>query len=115
MKSKTARDHLIELTMAFAQSVDSEPPTVPQSLPTAPQHLMEQVDQAQPPPPKTMEPRVASVPLKHLSEREEIQQRVASFKSHQQQLAQARETYYLQMQARTRALLEVRWEGRGTW
>jgi hypothetical protein len=38
------------------------------------------------------------------SERDEIKQRVANFKAHQQKMQAERENYYLQTMTRTRAL-----------
>jgi hypothetical protein len=57
----------------------------------------------------TSQPRVASAPPPHITasqEREEIKQRVAGFKAHQEKLRREREQYYLEMTAKTRAMLQ---------
>jgi hypothetical protein len=57
-------------------------------------------------PPNTVRPNAAPPNMTRDSrEREDIKLRVAGFKAHQEKLRREREAYYLQMTAKTRAML----------
>jgi hypothetical protein len=90
MNWKQDLDALIESTMAFARDVQRQSiPDLPVAMTTAEQAL---ADTSKPiPPSPTVWPA---------SERDEIRQRVNSFKAHQEKMAREREDYYLQMKAR---------------
>ena len=90
MKWKLELDALIESTMAFAKDIKRGQPIagLPVAMRTAEQAL---ADTSTPiPPPTTILP---------VSQRDEIRQRVSSFKTHQEKIAREREEYYLQVKA----------------
>jgi hypothetical protein len=95
MKWKLELDALIESTMAFAKDIKRGQPIadLPVAMRTAEQAL---ADTSTPiPPPTTIAPTVLPA-----SQRDEIRQRVSSFKTHQEKIAREREEYYLQVKAR---------------
>jgi hypothetical protein len=95
MKWKLELDALIESTMAFAKDIKRGQPIadLPVAKRTAQQAL---ADTSTPiPPPTTIAPTVV-LPA---SQRDEIRQRVSSFKTHQEKIAREREEYYLQVKA----------------
>jgi hypothetical protein len=95
MNWKQELDALIESTMAFVRDVKRSPvPDLPLAMRTAeqapPADTPKPVDQ-----PATIVPIVWAT-----SQRDEIRQRVSSFKAHQEKIAREREDYYLQMKAK---------------
>ena len=90
MNWKQELDALIESTMAFARDVQRQPiPDLPVAIGIAERAF---ADPSKPiPPTPTVRPA---------SERDEIRQRVNSFKAHQEKMAREREDYYLQIKAR---------------
>jgi hypothetical protein len=94
MNLKQELDALIESTMAFANSVKrSQPiPDLSVALRIAEQTLAETLKPTTPP--------AIIAPHRSGSERDEIRQRVNSFKAHQEKMAREREDYYLQMRAK---------------
>ena len=95
MKWKLELDALIESTMAFAKDIKRGQSIagLPVAMRTAEQAL---ADTSTPiPPPMTIAPTVV-LPV---SQRDEIRQRVSSFKTHQEKIAREREEYYLQVKA----------------
>jgi hypothetical protein len=86
------RDRLIAETLAFAKTVGAAQPKPPE-----PQHsvLVEEVEQIQSASPSTFEPpvfeRIAALPRRN--EREEIANRLASFKSTQLRFHREREQF----------------------
>ena len=94
MNLKREIDALIESTMAFANDVKRRQP-IPDlagALRIAEQTLANTS--------RPLAPPAAIVPIWPGSERDEIQQRVNSFKAHQEKMAREREDYYLQMRAK---------------
>jgi hypothetical protein len=95
MKWKQDLDALIKTTMAFAQDAKPNP------IRDMPPSTVGAVEQAL---------ADASLPIQSggrispivwpASERDEIRERVANFKAHQQKIAREREEYYLQMMAK---------------
>ena len=94
MNLKQELDALVESTMAFANDVKRRQsiPDLSGALRIAEQTLANTS--------KPIAPPVAIVPIWLGSERDEIRQRVNSFKAHQEKMAREREDYYLQMRAR---------------
>ena len=95
MDWKRDLDALIESTMAFVKDVKQRQPIpdLPVALRTAEQAL---ADTSKPiPPPITIAP-TDSLAL----QRDEIRERVSSFKKHQEKMARDREEYYLQVRVR---------------
>ena len=94
MDWKLELDALIESTMAFANQVKRKPvPDLSIALQTAEQALAET--------PKPVAPRANITPIVlPTSERDEIRQRVSTFKAHQEKMAREREHHYLQVKAR---------------
>ena len=116
---KTERDALVSETMAFVQVVRSQKPVSAELIAapmqvladvlTHPQEVASQVPEpAQPTSEETVEPQ----PIKRNLEldREEIRQRVANFREHQQRLMREREDYarstLMRMQASLGAVAE---------
>jgi hypothetical protein len=100
MDWKKDLDVLMESTLALVKSVKSEPIAM-QRVPSL--HVAEQVIAERSEQPM---PFVGFEPLPLLrSERDEIKQCVASFRAHQHRVAREREDYYLQMKAKTEALI----------
>jgi flagellar biosynthesis/type III secretory pathway protein FliH len=97
MDWKKDLDALIEETMAFAKSVKSYKPTDVPPLAAVEQTLAES------PKPNRSAP---SMPAPR-SERDEIEQRVASFKAHQERVKREREEYYAEITAKTRAIIDA--------
>jgi hypothetical protein len=92
MDWKLELDALIENTMAFANHAKRKPiPDLPIALETAEQTLAETPRPVAPP---------ASITLFPASERDEIRQRVITFRAHQEKMAREREQHYLQVRAR---------------
>jgi hypothetical protein len=95
MNWKIDLDALIEETMAFAKSVTVGP--ISEASP-----VFKGVEQ----PVAELSPTLQHAPLTSpTSERDEIKRRVANFKAHQQKIAREREDYYLQVKAKTFALI----------
>jgi hypothetical protein len=94
MNLKQELDALIESTMAFANGIKrSQPiPDLTIALRIAEQTLADTL--------KPMTPPTTVVPLWTGSERDEIRQRVSSFKAHQEKITREREDYYLHMRAK---------------
>ena len=101
MDWKRDLDALIESTMAFVKDVKQRQPIpdLPVALRTAEQAL---ADTSKPiPRPITIAP-TDSLAL----QRDEIRERVSSFKKHQEKMAREREDYYLQVKARMLAPID---------
>ncbi len=94
MNLKQELDALIESTLAFANEVKRRQPIpgLSGALRIAQQTLANTS--------KPLAAPAAIVAISPRSERDEIQQRVNSFKAHQEKMARQREDYYLQMRAR---------------
>jgi hypothetical protein len=94
MNWKQDLETLIESTMAFAKDANRSPAL------SAPVALMT----AEPTPaatPNPVKPATSTMPVAvATSERDEIRQRVSSFKAHQERMARERQDFYLQMRAR---------------
>ena len=95
MKWKLELDALIESTMAFAKDIKRSQPIadLPVAMRTAKQALAETLTPI--PLPTTTAP-TDSLAL----QRNEIRERVSSFKKHQEKMARDREEYYLQVRVR---------------
>jgi hypothetical protein len=101
---KTERDALINETMAFARSIRSQQPVPVQQL-VPPQRISDDVPKlrqdlastAPAPPDTTFEEIIGDRRLEPMKwkgpERDEIKQRVANFKTHQQRFNREREDY----------------------
>jgi hypothetical protein len=92
-----AKDEIVQAdlpVLATVEAVLAEESTAPSPLPEAPSPLPE---------PKTWPARLTPMTVPP-SERDEIMQRLASFKAHQLKMQTEREDYYSQTMARTRAL-----------
>jgi len=91
MTWKQELDELIQTTMALARDAGRDHLTrTPKHVSAAEQTILKQL----------VEPRPVFSPMaRPASERDAIQQRVASFKTHQQRMAREREDYYLQVRA----------------
>lgn len=100
MASRNDIDALVEQTMAFVKGVNGT-----EAKPVVPLELIEQALADSPIP---VERSGVSKQARLTSESEEIKQRVLNFKAHQEKVAREREDYYLQMKAKTRALIENR-------
>src|SRR6266849_1560994 len=100
MNWKQDLDTLIESTMAFAKDVERQ--TI-RELPVA----MRTVEQALA---DTSKPILPPATITSMgwpgSERDEIRQRVNSFKAHQEKMAREREDYYLQVKAKMLASVD---------
>ena len=94
MNLKQELDALIESTMAFVNDVKQRQPIPDLSS------AMRIAEQTLANTSKPLAPPAAIVAISPRSERDEIQQRVNSFKAHQEKMARQREDYYLQMKAR---------------
>jgi hypothetical protein len=93
MNWKLDLDALIESTMAFARDAGLHPvPDVPVAMKTVEQALADT--------PIPVEPPILRSSVIVMSEREEILQRVTSFKAHQTKVTREREDYYLQVRAK---------------
>ena len=94
MNLRQELDALIESTLAFANEVERRQPipSLSGALRIAEQTLANTS--------KPLAAPAAVVPVWPWSERDEIQQRVNSFKAHQEKMARQREDYYLQMRAK---------------
>jgi hypothetical protein len=93
MSWKQELDELIQTTMMFASDTqrDHPNPHTPSHLSATEQTILDTLKQV-------VEPRQVFSPMAFpTSERDEIQRRVANFKTHQQEVARDRENYYLQM------------------
>ena len=95
MKWKLELDALIESTMAFAKDIKRGQPSadLPVAMRTAEQALAETSTPI--PPPTTTAPTDSLA-----AQRNEIRERVSSFKKHQEKMARDREEYYLQVRVR---------------
>ena len=87
------RDALVEDTLAFLKNVKGEPTT---AWPTAKRVLAKA--------PEPLAPPIDFEPVRP-TEREEIKQRVANFRAHQERVTREREDYYFQVKAKTAALI----------
>jgi hypothetical protein len=94
MTWKQELDELIQTTMAFARDAGRDRLTrTPDHVSAAEQTILDTLKQL-------AEPRTVFSPMAWpASERDAIQQRVASFKTHQQRMAREREDYYLRVRA----------------
>jgi hypothetical protein len=82
--------------------LEAPQPPVPQQQPPPPSQQQLPPASRQPPPvSKTSPPQTT----KQSPAREEIKQRVAGFRAHQEKLRREREDYYLETTAKTRAML----------
>lgn len=93
MDWKRELDALIESTTVITKGVKR------QSIPDLPSAL-KAVEQALADIPKPVDQAAARAVVLFRSERDEIGQRVSTFRAHQQKVAQDREDYYLQVRAR---------------
>ena len=102
MKWKLELDALVESTMAFAKDIKRGQPIadLPVAMRTAEQALAET---STPIPPPTTPAPTDSLAL----QRNEIRERVSSFKKHQEKITREREGYYLQVKARMLALVDT--------
>jgi hypothetical protein len=98
MKWMRHRDALVEDTLAFVKSVKGEPTTRPSF--SASQISEPALVNA----PAQLRPSIG-FKFARPSDREEIKQRVANFKAHQERMARERENYYFQVKAKTDALI----------
>ena len=90
-----AKDEVVQPDLlATVEAVLAEESTAPSPLPEPPSPIPESKTWPARLPPMTLPP----------SERDEIKQRLASFKAHQLKMQTEREDYYSQTMARTRAL-----------
>jgi hypothetical protein len=116
MQWKSDLESLVEQTKAMVRSANlkgaelARAPVVPPlrepgietSLPQIAAASPLRVTESSPPRPTTVSPpRVTAAS----QEREDIRQRVAGFKAHQEKLRREREQYYLEMNAKLRAML----------
>jgi hypothetical protein len=116
MQWKSDLESLVEQTKAMVRSANlkgaelARAPVVPPlrepgietSLPQIAAASPLRVTESSPPRPTTVSPpRVTAAS----QEREDIRQRVAGFKAHQEKLRREREQYYLEMTAKLRAML----------
>jgi len=88
-------DELVQTAMAFARDAgrDRSASRSLSHVSASEQTILDTLKQV-------VEPRpVFSPMISPVSEREQIRQRVANFKTHQQKIAREREDYYLQMKA----------------
>jgi hypothetical protein len=85
-------------------SQQQPPPTSPQQLPPA-SRQQPQPASRQPQPPQPVSRTSPPETTKQSPAREEIKQRVAGFRAHQEKLRREREDYYLETTAKTRAML----------
>lgn len=97
MEWKKELDALIEETMAFAKSVRSYRQADVPPLAAVEQTLAES------PNPIASAP---SLPAPR-SERDEIEQRVAKFRAHQERVKREREEFYAEITAKTRAVIDA--------
>jgi hypothetical protein len=79
------------------------PPTSQQQLPPASRQQLPPASRQPPPQPLSRTSRPETT--KQSPAREEIKQRVAGFRAHQEKLRREREDYYLETTAKTRAML----------
>ena len=94
MNWKQELDALTESTMAFVREIRHQPtPDLPVAIPA---------EQAPPTDtPKPVDQRATIVPtVWATSQRDEVRQRVSSFKAHQEKITREREDYYLQMKTK---------------
>jgi hypothetical protein len=92
------RDQLIEQTMAFVEGVAAAGPSRARTAVPPPPEASRQLE-----PPRIAGPAKPAAPYCMVSERAEIQQRVANFKAQQQKFQRAREAHYDEIFLKTRA------------
>jgi hypothetical protein len=117
MQWKSDLESLVEQTKAMVRSANlrgAEPVRMPEVLPLREPGVETSLPRTNTAsPPRVTEPALprvtaASPPRATAAgqEREEIRQRVAGFKAHQEKLRREREQYYLEMTAKMRAMLQ---------
>ena len=102
MNWKQEVDALIESTMAFVKDVQREPVALVPVAAKAAEQALSNASKLIP------AHAILSQVVRPPSERDEIRQRIADFKAHQQKLAREREDYYLQTKAKMLAMLAKR-------